>query len=86
MSEDGYAVLIAKGFGEYGKGGRTEEPEEGSEDEGECVVDDAIWEPGDDVENGVCKVGKDVAYICTVEDGFEGWEEDDVYCGTVVGG
>lgn len=54
-----------------------EEPEEGSYDEWEDKVPDAVWEPSDDVKYGVGEACKDVGDVRTVEYVFECGEECD---------
>jgi hypothetical protein len=43
-----------------GESGWVEEPEESSKDEGECVVDNAVWEPSNDIKDWVCEVSEDI--------------------------
>lgn len=55
----------------------AEEPDEGGDDEGEGEVQDAVRQPGDDVEDGVCVAGEDVGDVGAVEHGLERREERD---------
>lgn len=55
----------------------AEEPDEGGDDEGEGEVQDAVRQPGDDVEDGVCVAGEDVGDVGAVEHGLERREEGD---------
>lgn len=69
-----------KGLGPGSEGERgPENPEEEGEDECVGVVDDAVEEPSDNIQDGVSETGDDVGNVGTVEDGLEGWKEDDVH-------
>ena len=50
----------------------AEEPEEGGDDdEGDCEMAYAVWEPADDVQGRVGEAGKDVRNVRAVEDGLK---------------
>ena len=39
-------------------------------------MDDAVEEPSDPIQDGVCETDEDVGNVGTVEDGLGGWEDD----------
>ena len=87
LYEDSGEVHVSKGLSpglesEWG----TKEPKEEREDYWICVVDNAVWEPRNDVEDGVGETGEDVGNVGTIEDGLEGGQEDDVDSGAKIRG
>ena len=44
--------------------------EKGSNDEGECIVNDTVGYPGNDVKERVSCTGEDIGDVCAIEYGF----------------
>ena len=62
-----------------GTGGRSEDEDERGADDGRSKVDNAIWQPRHEVEEGVLVCRKDVAEVRAVEDVLEGRKYLDPY-------
>lgn len=53
----------------------SKEPYEGGNDERKGEMSDAVWDPGKNVENGMCEACEDVRYVRTIEYGLKSGEE-----------
>ena len=87
LDYDGRHVHVAESAGPDGGGaGRAPDEHASGDDDGRDVVNDAVGDPGQQVQDDVLVGGHDVAQVGAIEDVLEGREHADPDGGAVVGG